>query len=84
MLLIRKIFGLVCVKAASDPKLVPVLIGMGLDEFSMNPASVFEVKWMIQQHSREEMKTIADEILQMTTAEEIEEYLENNEKIHYF
>lgn len=73
-----------CGEAASDPKLVPVLIGMGLDEFSMNPASVLEVKWMIRQHSREEMKAVAEQVLKFATADEIERFLESNDNIHLF
>ncbi|MFZ5969419.1 MAG: phosphoenolpyruvate--protein phosphotransferase [Bacillota bacterium] len=69
-----------CGEAAAEPKLVPLLVGMGLDEFSMNPASILEVKWMIQQYAKEELQDIVNEVLELATIDEIEELLKGKMK----
>lgn len=33
-----------CGELAGDPRIAPILMGMGLDELSVNPGSVLEVK----------------------------------------
>jgi len=70
-----------CGEAAAEPKLVALLVGMGLDEFSMNPGSIPEVKWMIQQYNKEELENIVDEVLKLPTTAEIEKLLESKMKV---
>lgn len=69
-----------CGEAASDPKLIPILIGMGLDEFSMNPSSALEAKWIIKQFSKKETEGLVDWVLKMATAQEVESFLASIEK----
>jgi phosphotransferase system enzyme I (PtsI) len=69
-----------CGEAASDPKLIPILIGMGLDEFSMNPSSVLEAKWIIKQFSKKETEGLVDWVMKMSTAAEVEGFLASIEK----
>ncbi|OPJ56825.1 phosphoenolpyruvate--protein phosphotransferase [Alkalithermobacter paradoxus] len=64
-----------CGEVAGDKRLIPMLIGMGLDEFSMSPISILPARKLINSLSYEEMKKISDEALKLATADEIQEYL---------
>ncbi|RKD23635.1 phosphotransferase system, enzyme I, PtsI [Caminicella sporogenes DSM 14501] len=66
-----------CGEMAGDKKMIPILLGLGLDEFSMSPISILPARKLIKSLSSEEMKKFADKILSMSTAEEIEKYIEN-------
>ncbi len=41
-----------CGELASDPTFIPVLIGLGLDEFSMNGNAILKSRWLMQQVSK--------------------------------
>lgn len=64
-----------CGEVAGDKRLIPVLLGMGLDEFSMSAGAILPARKQIQNLSYEEMKALADQALQLGTAEEIEKLL---------
>ncbi len=64
-----------CGEAAGDPKLVPVFLGMGLDEFSMNSPSILSSRYIIRNLDKKEMEKIAEGTLNMETAVEVEDYL---------
>ena len=64
-----------CGEAAGDPKLIPVFLGMGLDEFSINSSSILSSRYIIRNLNMHEMKKIADNTLNMETAVEVENYL---------
>jgi phosphotransferase system enzyme I (PtsI) len=63
-----------CGEVAGDPIYTPALIGLGLRELSMNPFSVPRVKRIIREITLEESKNLANEILTLPTAREIEEH----------
>lgn len=67
-----------CGEAAGDSKLIPILIGMGLDEFSMSSAFVLKARWIIRNTSKKEMENAVQTVLNMSTAEEVEKYLDEN------
>ncbi|RKD34211.1 phosphoenolpyruvate--protein phosphotransferase [Thermohalobacter berrensis] len=67
-----------CGEAAGDPKLIPVLLGMGLDEFSMSPISILRARWIIRNTSKEEMEEMVNKVLNMATAEEVEKFIDEN------
>ena len=69
------IFCGMCGEAASDELYVPLLIGLGLDEFSMNPNSILKTRKRIGELDRKECEKLAKEILIMTSAEEVEKRL---------
>lgn len=58
------------------PKNVPILLGMGLDEFSMSPISILPARKLITSVKESDMKKLADDVLNMGTAEEIKSYIE--------
>ncbi len=63
-----------CGESAGDPKLIPILLGMGLTEFSMNPSSILQARWIIRNLRKGELEKAAREALSLGTAEEVEEY----------
>lgn len=64
-----------CGEAAGDPKLIPLFIGMGLDEFSMNAPTILSSRYIIRNLNKSEMEQIANKTLNLETAVEVEEYL---------
>lgn len=64
-----------CGEAAGDPKLIPIFMGMGLDEFSMNSPSILSSRYIIRNLNKKEMEKIAEGTLNMETAVEVEDYL---------
>ena len=69
-----------CGEAAGDPKLIPILIGMGLDEFSMSSSFILKARWIMRNTSKKEMENVVQKVLNMSTAEEVEKYLDENMK----
>lgn len=71
-----KIFCGMCGEAASDERFIPLLVGLGLDEFSMNPTKILNSRKMIRNLNHKECKKLAQEVLKMTSASEIKARLE--------
>jgi len=66
-----------CGEAAGDEKLIPLLLAMGLDEFSMSASSILKARYLIKNTSKEEMASMIEEILGLSTAEDVEGALDN-------
>ena len=64
-----------CGEMAADPLAVPVLLGLGLEEFSMHSQALPVVRNLIRSLSAREAKRIAQRALGMSTAKAVEEYL---------
>jgi len=64
-----------CGEMASDPQYLILLLGLGLDELSMNPVSVPLIKQMIRSISYADAQQVADHCLTLPTAQDINEYL---------
>ena len=69
------IFCGMCGEAASNYQYIPLLIGLGLNEFSMNSSSVLQAKKTITELNRSDCEKLADEILQLTSDKEVEKIL---------
>ncbi|MCF6465328.1 phosphoenolpyruvate--protein phosphotransferase, partial [Clostridium sp. Cult2] len=67
-----------CGEAAGDEKLIPLLLAMGLDEFSMSPSSILKARYIINNTSKKEIESMLDEILSLPTAEDVEKYIDEN------
>ena len=65
-----------CGEAAGDQRMIPILLGMGLDEFSMSPISILPARKFITSVKYEDMKKFANEVLTMGTAEDIKAYVD--------
>ncbi len=61
----------VCGELAGDSDATPILLGMGLDEFSMSSYSIPHVKAVIRTWSTEDAKALATEALKQFTAAEV-------------
>lgn len=69
-----------CGEMAGDKRIIPILVGMGLDEFSMSPISILPARELIHSLSYSDMKIFAESILTMATSDEIESYIEKRLK----
>ena len=65
-----------CGELAGDERATLLLLGMGLDEFSMSAISVPHIKKLVRHVSYQEAKALADEALQKPTAAEIEQLIQ--------
>ena len=63
-----------CGELASDPVATMILLGLGLDEFSMTASSIPLIKNILRSVSKAECEEVANKALTMDTAEEITEY----------
>lgn len=62
-----------CGEMAGDQTAVPLLVGMGLDEFSMSATSILQARRQIKGLSRTEMVQLADRAMNCATVEEVVE-----------
>ena len=69
------IFCGMCGEAAGDELLIPLLVGLGLDEFSMNSNKILKSRKIISGLDRTECKKLVDEILEFSSAKEVEDRL---------
>lgn len=61
-----------CGEMAGDQTAVPLLLGMGLDEFSMSATSILKTRSLIAKLDSKEMEALADKAInECTTAEEV-------------
>jgi len=65
----------ICGEMAAEPLYDIVLLGLGLDEFSMNPISIPKVKKVLRMSRFEETRTLVEKLFQFSTASEIESYV---------
>ncbi len=66
-----------CGEMAGDPLATYLLIGMGLDELSVSPLILGEIKQIIRSINYSDAVKISEECLNMKSADEIESYLSN-------
>ena len=60
---------------AGDPLAVPILLGLGLDELSMNTPVVPVVKQIVRSLSYAESQALAQEVLKMETPADVKKYV---------
>jgi phosphotransferase system enzyme I (PtsI) len=65
-----------CGEMAGDVVATPILLGLGLDEFSMSPGSIPRVKKVIRALGYQEAREIADRVLTMEDPAEIRSWLQ--------
>src|SRR6185503_16588791 len=59
-----------CGEMASDPALLPLLVGLGLTEFSMTPGAIPVAKQVLADANSAELRAMGRRTLQMATVEE--------------
>ena len=70
-----------CGEAAGDVKFIPLLVGLGLDEFSMNANKILKVRKLITDLSFGECKNLANKVLQLDSTEDVKRILDNFIKV---
>ncbi|MEK4760645.1 phosphoenolpyruvate--protein phosphotransferase [Viridibacillus sp. FSL E2-0187] len=60
-----------CGEMAGDEIAIPILLGLGLDEFSMSASSILKARTQISQLKKSDMVELANEALQLRTNEEV-------------
>lgn len=62
-----------CGEMAADPRYTWVLVGLGVAELSMHPSAIPVIKHIIRSSQTDEMKALAERVLQVDSASEAEE-----------
>ncbi|MFV0287894.1 MAG: phosphoenolpyruvate--protein phosphotransferase [Mycoplasmatales bacterium] len=70
-----------CGEMASDPIATIILLGLGLHEFSMSASAVLASRMQISELKKKDIEEHIPTILNLTTADEVEEYIKKNFKI---
>ncbi|MED4883217.1 phosphoenolpyruvate--protein phosphotransferase [Bacillus sp. FSL W8-1127] len=65
-----------CGEMAGDETAIPLLLGLGLDEFSMSATSILKARSLIKKLNRSEMEQLASEALNKRTTAEVVELVE--------
>ncbi len=66
-----------CGEMAGDPEYLPILLGLGYDELSMNAVSIPRVKNILRRCTRKEAEAVAAHAMTFATAREAESYLKS-------
>lgn len=69
-----------CGEMAGDPRFTSLLIGLGLESFSMSPSALLAVKKQIRALKNSTAKALAKKVLALSTAEQIRAALEDKEE----
>lgn len=64
-----------CGEMAADEVAIPILLALGLDEFSMNAASILKARAQIAKLSKEQLGQHIEVILMLATASDVEAYI---------
>ncbi|MED0674996.1 phosphoenolpyruvate--protein phosphotransferase [Aneurinibacillus thermoaerophilus] len=67
-----------CGEMAGNLTAIPLLLGLGLDEFSMSTSSVLPARALIHKLNRTALQSLAEQALELGTAEEIMAFVKRN------
>jgi len=70
-----------CGEMAADPSFTKILLGMGLDEFSMSPLSIPKIKKIIRSTNLSETQELANQVLATSKQEEVNKIIEKYEAL---
>ncbi|MDQ0214833.1 phosphotransferase system enzyme I (PtsI) [Oikeobacillus pervagus] len=71
-----------CGEMAEDERMIPILIGLGVQGISMNVHSILRARSLIKKLNRVEMQALSERLLNLTTGEKVIEELEQSIKIN--
>ncbi|MCE5035224.1 phosphoenolpyruvate--protein phosphotransferase [Staphylococcus haemolyticus] len=69
-----------CGEMAGDETAIPLLLGLGLDEFSMSATSILKARRQINGLSKNEMSELANRAINCATQEEVKDLVNNISK----
>ncbi|MGC5325361.1 phosphoenolpyruvate--protein phosphotransferase [Brevibacillus sp. SYSU BS000544] len=64
-----------CGEMAGEETAIPILLGMGLDEFSMSASSILRARSLIKHLDKDKLKELAKHVLTLESGEEIKAYV---------
>jgi phosphotransferase system enzyme I (PtsI) len=67
-----------CGEAASDSAYIKLLIGLGIDELSMNPNKILNARKIIRTIKKSECEEFASKALQLSSSDDVENFLKSN------
>jgi len=67
-----------CGEMAGDKTAIPLLLGLGLHEFSMSAGSILSAREQISQLSRNEWETLSKQALTMRGQQEVRDFVKDN------
>lgn len=66
----------VCGEMASDPRAIPILVGLGVDELSVSPGQLPSVKQAVRHFSFRDAKTLSKQCIELENAKSIQKLVE--------
>ncbi len=72
-----------CGEMAGEPEYLPILLGLGFDELSMNAVSLLRVKKILRRCSKAKAEKLAARALSFATAQEVESFLKSEIAANY-
>lgn len=66
-----------CGEIAGEPLLIPLLVGMGLERFSVNVDSILRCRWIISRVSRKDMRDAVKKVLSLSSSAEVRAFCED-------
>ena len=72
----------VCGEMAGNVRLAPLLVGLGVDELSMTPTALPQVRAALAQWSTQELADMAEKVLHLKTIAEVEQIMTELENSH--
>ena len=73
----------ICGEMAGEPEYLPILLGLGFDELSMNAGSILRVKRILRRCSQKEAAVLVNRALTFATTHEVESFLKSEIAAHY-
>lgn len=64
-----------CGEAAGNPKMIPLLLGMGLEEFSMNPSKILAARTLIRSLKMDALTNHVETVLHLPDPQAVEQYI---------
>jgi phosphotransferase system enzyme I (PtsI) len=64
-----------CGEISGEPTLALLLLGLGLDDFSMSPSSILQIKKLIRTVTYKQAQDVAKKAMELSTGQEVEEFL---------
>ncbi len=72
-----------CGEMAGEPDYLPILLGLGFDELSMNAVSIPRVKRILRRCTRQDAEQLVSRALTYATAGEVESFLQSELAAHF-
>lgn len=72
-----------CGEMAGDPFYIPILLGLGIDELSMNPKAILPAKKVLRSLHYRRCTEIVERLFAFSTAQDIKDFFTREAKKHY-